>query len=83
MRPTRSSGRSASTLACRSAPSAPERHPDRTHRCGPYPFLGAARQPDTVAAYFDEVNKSRGDNPRLDDAIDRVGKELADLSDIE
>ncbi|SUE32196.1 acyl-CoA dehydrogenase [Nocardia farcinica] len=29
------------------------------------------------------MNKARGDNPRLDDAIDRVGKELADLSDIE
>ena len=41
------------------------------------------RQPETVQAYFDEVNNSRGENPRLDDAIDRVGKELADLSDIE
>lgn len=41
------------------------------------------RQPETVQAYFDEVNRSRGENPRLDDAIDRVGKELSDLSDIE
>jgi len=41
------------------------------------------RQPETVQAYFDEVNKSRGEDPRLDDAIARIGKELADLSDIE
>ncbi|MGW0179380.1 acyl-CoA dehydrogenase family protein [Nocardia sp. NPDC003345] len=40
-------------------------------------------QPQTVEAYFDEVSKARGDNPHLDHAIDRVGKELADRTDIE
>jgi putative acyl-CoA dehydrogenase len=41
------------------------------------------RQPETVEAYFNEVSLARGENPRLDDAITRVGKELSDLSNIE
>ncbi|MET9211927.1 MULTISPECIES: acyl-CoA dehydrogenase family protein [unclassified Nocardia] len=41
------------------------------------------RQPETVEAYFAEVGLARGADARLDDAIDRVGKELSDLSDIE
>lgn len=40
-------------------------------------------QPETVEAYFAEVSRARGENPHLDHAIDRVGKELADQSDIE
>ncbi|WP_067572906.1 acyl-CoA dehydrogenase family protein [Nocardia acidivorans] len=42
-----------------------------------------ARQPETVQAYFDEVALARGANAALDTAIDRIGKELTDLSDIE
>lgn len=41
------------------------------------------RQPETVEAFFNEVSLARGENPRLDDAIDRLGKELSDLDDIE
>ncbi|MBH0776197.1 acyl-CoA dehydrogenase family protein [Nocardia bovistercoris] len=41
------------------------------------------RQPETVEAYFDEVGRAKGGNPRLDDAIAKLGKELADLADIE
>lgn len=41
------------------------------------------RNPETVEAYFAEVSLAQGQNSRLDDAIARVGKELADLSDIE
>ncbi|NIL76634.1 acyl-CoA dehydrogenase family protein [Rhodococcus sp. B10] len=42
-----------------------------------------AKQPDTVEAYFTEVGLAAGADSRLDDAIARVGKELADRSDIE
>jgi putative acyl-CoA dehydrogenase len=42
-----------------------------------------AKQPDTVEAYFTEVGHAAGADPRLDDAIARVGKELADRSNIE
>ncbi|MCU1641864.1 MAG: alkylation response protein [Nocardia sp.] len=42
-----------------------------------------ARQPESVQAYFDEVSLARGANAHLDTAIDRIGKELTDLSDIE
>ncbi|OXR41731.1 putative acyl-CoA dehydrogenase AidB [Nocardia cerradoensis] len=41
------------------------------------------RQPETVEAYFNEVSLARGANHHLDDAIDRIGKELTDLGDIE
>ncbi|HEY5852681.1 MAG TPA: acyl-CoA dehydrogenase family protein [Aldersonia sp.] len=41
------------------------------------------RQPDTVEAFFTEVGLAQGADPRLDDAIARVGKELADTEDIE
>ncbi|MGW4070325.1 acyl-CoA dehydrogenase family protein [Nocardia grenadensis] len=40
-------------------------------------------QPETVEAYFAEISRARGENPHLDRAIDLVGKELADRSDIE
>ncbi|MRH86930.1 DNA alkylation response protein [Nocardia sp. SYP-A9097] len=42
-----------------------------------------ARQPESVQAFFDEVSLARGANAALDTAIDRIGKELTDLSDIE
>ncbi|MGV9415154.1 acyl-CoA dehydrogenase family protein [Nocardia sp. NPDC003693] len=41
------------------------------------------RQPETVEAYFTEVSQARGANAHLDNAIDRIGKELTDLADIE
>ncbi|MEU0540158.1 acyl-CoA dehydrogenase family protein [Nocardia sp. NPDC005978] len=41
------------------------------------------RQPETVEAYFNEVSLARGANAHLDNAIDRIGKELTDLADIE
>jgi len=41
------------------------------------------RQPDTVEAFFGELELARGADSRLDDAIARVGKELADLENVE
>ena len=41
------------------------------------------RQPETVEAFFTEVGLAHGADPRLDDAIARVGKELSDTEDIE
>ncbi|MGW5387675.1 acyl-CoA dehydrogenase family protein [Nocardia sp. NPDC003963] len=40
-------------------------------------------RPETVEAYFAEVSRARGENPHLDHAVDRLGKELAEHSDIE
>lgn len=42
-----------------------------------------AKQPGTVDAFFAEVRLAEGADRRLDSAIARVGKELADLDDIE
>ncbi|RSN24487.1 DNA alkylation response protein [Amycolatopsis sp. WAC 04169] len=42
-----------------------------------------AKQPESVAAYFTEVEQSSGADARLDDAVGRLRKELSDLSDIE
>ncbi|MFC8178588.1 acyl-CoA dehydrogenase family protein [Rhodococcus sp. NPDC057297] len=42
-----------------------------------------AKQPDVVEAYFAEVTSAAGADSRLDDAIARVGKELADTGDME
>lgn len=42
-----------------------------------------AKQPDSVEAYFAEVGSAAGADSRLDDAVSRLGKELADRSDIE
>ncbi|WP_037143852.1 acyl-CoA dehydrogenase family protein [Rhodococcoides fascians] len=42
-----------------------------------------AKQPDVVEAYFTEVTSAAGADSRLDDAIARVGKELADTTDME
>jgi putative acyl-CoA dehydrogenase len=42
-----------------------------------------ARQPESLAAFFDEVDLAAGADSRLDDAVARVRKELTDLDDIE
>ncbi|UYM07439.1 isovaleryl-CoA dehydrogenase [Solicola gregarius] len=42
-----------------------------------------ARQPDTVDAYFGEVEQAAGSDPRFDDALSRLKKELGSLDDIE
>ncbi|MEV6912949.1 acyl-CoA dehydrogenase family protein [Amycolatopsis sp. NPDC051071] len=42
-----------------------------------------AKQPESVAAYFTEVEQAAGADVRLDDAVGRLRKELSDLSDIE
>ncbi|WP_410646764.1 acyl-CoA dehydrogenase family protein [Amycolatopsis sp. cmx-4-54] len=42
-----------------------------------------AKQPESVAAYFAEVEQASGADTRLDDAVGRLRKELSDLSDIE
>ncbi|MEV6447991.1 acyl-CoA dehydrogenase family protein [Amycolatopsis sp. NPDC051716] len=41
------------------------------------------RQPESVAAFFAEVEQAAGGDARLDDAVDRVRKELTDLDGIE
>jgi putative acyl-CoA dehydrogenase len=42
-----------------------------------------AREPATVGAFFAEVNRPRGSDPRLDRAIADLERELADLSALE
>lgn len=42
-----------------------------------------AKQPESVAAYFAEIEQASGADTRLDDAVGRLRKELSDLSDIE
>jgi putative acyl-CoA dehydrogenase len=42
-----------------------------------------ARQPESVEAFFVELDQAAGADHRLDDAVARVRKELADLSAIE
>ncbi|WP_329047315.1 acyl-CoA dehydrogenase family protein [Amycolatopsis sp. NBC_01488] len=41
------------------------------------------KQPESVAAFFAEVEQAAGGDARLDDAVDRVRKELTDLDAIE
>ncbi|MEE2033931.1 acyl-CoA dehydrogenase family protein [Rhodococcus chondri] len=41
------------------------------------------KQPDTVEAFFAELRLAEGADSRLDNAIARVGKELADLENVE
>jgi len=41
------------------------------------------RQPDSVEAFFTEVESAAGADTRLDDAVARIRKELTDLEDIE
>lgn len=42
-----------------------------------------ARSPEAVEAFFDEVGLAAGADSRLNEAVARLGKELADLDDIE
>jgi putative acyl-CoA dehydrogenase len=42
-----------------------------------------ARQPESLDAFFDEVELAAGADSRLDDAVGRARKELTDLGDIE
>jgi putative acyl-CoA dehydrogenase len=41
------------------------------------------KQPESVEAFFTEVGKATGADPRLDDATSRLHKELANFEDIE
>ncbi|NBH05812.1 acyl-CoA dehydrogenase family protein [Amycolatopsis sp. SID8362] len=41
------------------------------------------KQPESVAAFFTEVEQAAGGDARLDDAVDRLKKELTDLAAIE
>lgn len=41
------------------------------------------RQPESVAAFFTEVEQAAGGDARLDDAVDRLRKELTDLDSLE
>jgi putative acyl-CoA dehydrogenase len=41
------------------------------------------RQPESVAAYFAEVELASGGDARLDDAVDRLKKELSDVDGME
>ncbi|MET8849780.1 acyl-CoA dehydrogenase family protein [Amycolatopsis sp. NPDC004625] len=41
------------------------------------------RQPESVAAFFAEVGRAAGGDARLDDAVDRLRKELTDLDGLE
>jgi putative acyl-CoA dehydrogenase len=42
-----------------------------------------AKQPESLEAFFGEVELAAGADSRLDDAVRRVRKELTDLADIE
>jgi putative acyl-CoA dehydrogenase len=42
-----------------------------------------AKQPESVEAFFEEVELAAGADSRLDDAVGRVRKELTDLGDVE
>ncbi|TCO60463.1 acyl-CoA dehydrogenase family protein [Actinocrispum wychmicini] len=42
-----------------------------------------ARQPESVDAYFTEVEQAAGADSRLDDAVARLRKDLSDLDDIQ
>jgi putative acyl-CoA dehydrogenase len=41
------------------------------------------REPESVTAFFDEVEVARGADPRLDRAIDQVKQELSDAKELE
>src|SRR6266849_2770012 len=42
-----------------------------------------AREPDSVDAFLTEVDEARGSDPRLDDAVDELKRQLADGADAE
>jgi putative acyl-CoA dehydrogenase len=42
-----------------------------------------AREPEAVTAFVDEVEEARGSDPRLDDAVDELKRQLSDQTDAE
>jgi len=42
-----------------------------------------AREPEAVTAFVDEVEEARGSDPRLDDAVDELKRQLAGQTDVE
>jgi putative acyl-CoA dehydrogenase len=42
-----------------------------------------AREPEAVTAFVDEVDEARGSDPRLDDAVDELKRQLSDQTDAE
>ena len=42
-----------------------------------------AREPEAVTAFVDEVEEARGSDPRLDDAVDELKRQLADQTEVE
>jgi len=42
-----------------------------------------AREPEAVTAFVDEVEEARGSDPRLDDAVDELKRQLSDQTDVE
>ena len=42
-----------------------------------------AREPEAVTAFMSEVEEARGSDPRLDDAIDELKRQLSDQTDVE
>jgi putative acyl-CoA dehydrogenase len=42
-----------------------------------------AREPEALTAFVDEVEEARGSDPRLDDAVDELKRQLSDQTDAE
>ncbi len=42
-----------------------------------------AREPEAVMAFVDEVEEARGSDPRLDDTVDELKRQLSDQTDVE
>jgi putative acyl-CoA dehydrogenase len=42
-----------------------------------------AREPESVTAFINEVEEARGSDPRLDDAVDELKRQLSDQTDAE
>ncbi len=42
-----------------------------------------AREPEAVTAFVNEVEEARGSDPRLDDAVDELKRQLSDQTDVE
>ena len=42
-----------------------------------------AREPDALTAFVDEVEAARGSDPRLDDAVDELKRQLSDQTEVE
>jgi putative acyl-CoA dehydrogenase len=42
-----------------------------------------AREPEAVTAFVDEIEEARGSDPRLDDAVDELKRQLSDQTDVE